>query len=333
MQYSRPMARRLFSLGALIAGILAMLGSWSCSAEIPSLSIGTFNNDVNALIFIALERGHLAANGLRVVLKIYPSGKTAIEGMLKGEVDIATASEYAFAGSVLEGENVRLVANINRSSVEYLVARADKGVGKISDLQGKRVGVPLGSRPEFALGRFLYLNGIDSTEVTLVDVPVDQSVNALVNEKVDAVAAWQPYIDQIEDYLGDRMIVWSVQSGQPSYNGLICTADWMVAHPDLIVRLLKSLVQAESYTLRQPKAAMGIITRKLNYSEAYEASVWANYQFSVSLDESLIIAMEDETRWMMSNNVAKKNPMPDFVDYIYEEALRKIRPEAVNIIR
>lgn len=59
----------------------------------------------------------------------------------------------------------------------------------------------------------------------------------------------------------------------------------------------------------------------------------SNHEYTLSLDQSLIVAMEDQARWMISNNLTKESTVPNFMDYIYEDALKKIKPRAVNIIR
>jgi NitT/TauT family transport system substrate-binding protein len=213
------------------------------------------------------------------------------------------------------------------------VGRVDKGINRIADLEGKTIGVPLGSRPEFALDRFLYFRGIDASEVTLVNVPVNQSVDALVNGNVDAVVAWQPYIDQIGERMGDRVVAWSVQEDQPSYTLVMCSAEWTVENPELITRFLKSLVQAESYIVDNPEAVRAFIQEKLNYSADYVASIWPDYRFSVLLDQALVVAMEDQARWIISNDLATEKQTPNFVNYIYVDGLEAVKPEAVNIIR
>jgi len=43
--------------------------------------------------------------------------------------------------------------------------------------------------------------------------------------------------------------------------------------------------------------------------------------------------MEDEARWMIKNNLTAGKTVPDFGNYIYVDALKAIKPEAVNIIR
>ena len=54
---------------------------------------------------------------------------------------------------------------------------------------------------------------------------------------------------------------------------------------------------------------------------------------SFSLDQSLITAMEDEARWMIKNNLTTEKQVPDFLNYIYVDGLKAVKPGAVNIIR
>jgi NitT/TauT family transport system substrate-binding protein len=96
---------------------------------------------------------------------------------------------------------------------------------------------------------------------------------------------------------------------------------------------LNSLAQAEDYVIRHSTEAKAIIQKRLQYDDAYMAAIWAEHQLSVTLDQALIIAMEDEARWMIKNDLTKEKTVPNFLDYIYEDALKAVKPEAVNIIR
>ncbi len=97
--------------------------------------------------------------------------------------------------------------------------------------------------------------------------------------------------------------------------------------------VLKALADAERYIINHPEAAKAVIQKKLKYGKAYMADVWPDYEFSLSLGQSLITAMEDEARWMISNGLTTEKQVPNFLNYIYIDGLKAIRPEAVNIIR
>ena len=43
--------------------------------------------------------------------------------------------------------------------------------------------------------------------------------------------------------------------------------------------------------------------------------------------------MEDEARWMTNDGLTTEKQVPNFLDYIYDDALKAVKPEAVNIIR
>jgi NitT/TauT family transport system substrate-binding protein len=202
-----------------------------------------------------------------------------VDGMLNNEVDIATASELVLIGKSLDNVELSTFGIIDKFIHIYLLGRRNHGITDISDLKGKRIGLSLKAASEFYLGRFLELNGMATKDVSLVDV--------------DAVITWQPYVNAIEKRQ-DNLTKWSVQSAQPAYDLVISTDSWLENHPDLIRRFLASLIEAEKFTVGLPDKARNIIENRLNYDDSYMVDIWQQYEFYVSLDQSLILCMEDE---------------------------------------
>ena len=96
---------------------------------------------------------------------------------------------------------------------------------------------------------------------------------------------------------------------------------------------MKSLTEAEDYLTRHDAEAKAIVGKRMKFDEALMETVWQRYRFSLSLDQSLIAAMEDEARWMMKNGLTTEKQVPDFLNYVYVDALKALKPEAVNIVR
>ena len=155
----------------------------------------------------------------------------------------------------------------------------------------------------------------------------------IVNGDVDTVVSWEPHVSTIKKKLGDKLVIWPAQSGQPLYKNVTATNAWLAQQPGLVKRVLKSLAQAESFMVLHPDQAKTIVRKRLQYNDEYIASVWPSNQSFLSLDQSLIAAMEDEARWMIKNNLTTAKQIPDFVSYIYEDGLKAVKPEGVNIIR
>ncbi|MHB8842398.1 MAG: ABC transporter substrate-binding protein, partial [Candidatus Aquicultor sp.] len=221
----------------------------------------------------------------------------------------------------------------DKAQLQDIIGRKDRGIRNISDLKGKRIGVMLGTISQFYLGRFLTLHDIDLQDVTLVDISPPESVDALTKGTVDAIITWQPYANTIEKALGNNAAIWPAQSSQMLYIVEVAKNDWIARHPDIVRRYVNALAQAEDYFVQHPTQVKSMMQKKLNYTDAYMAAVWGKNKFSLSLDQSLILAMEDESRWMIKNNLTTEKQVPNFLDYIYIDGLEEVKPEAVNIIR
>jgi NitT/TauT family transport system substrate-binding protein len=281
---------------------------------------------------IAEDQRFFARNGIIVTIRDYDQGLDAIDSMLNGGVDIAAPSEFPIVEKALKKERVRIIASTIRGETFYLIGRKDRGIKNTLDLKGKRVGLRRGSIAEFYFGRFLNLHGMNMKDVTLVEVKSEKLADAISEGKVDAVITHQPFVYDIEERLGAHGKVWPAQSGQPMYGIMVSRDDWITRHPELVNRFVNSLVQAEEYIINHPDGAKAIIQKRFKFDRASIERMWQVHQFSLSLDQSLITAMEDEARWMIKNKLTSEKHVPDFVNYIYIDGLKAVKPEAVNII-
>jgi len=321
----------LAALAAVLAPLVACSPGYSGPVE--SITIGSAPLESSALIYIAEERGFFAENGLDVTVKQYATGAVAHNALLKGEVDLAVPAEYPLVGSAFIKEETGVIATIAKSQYFSLVGRKDLGVANVADLGGRKIGLVQKTIAEFYFGRFLVLNGIDPSQVTLVNIDYTQSEEAIVSGAVDAVVSRPPYVFATIERLGENAITWQVQSSQALYAIITARNSWLAAKPELTRRLLKSLARAEEYLSQYPAESKAIVQKRLNLDDAYMTAVWGQNDFSLTLGQSLVVALEDEARWMISSNLTGETQVPDFSGYIYEDALRAIRPEAVNIIR
>lgn len=186
---------------------------------------------------------------------------------------------------------------------------------------------------EFYLGRLLDLNGMNLRDVTMVDMSPTDAETKIAAGDLDALIVFEPHVTQIERKMGDAVVIWPAQSNQMSYWNMVGNASWVDDHLGLVSRFIKSLAQAENYVNLQAAKTKNILKARFKYDDAYIDALWKENQFSLSLDQSLITAMEDEARWMMENNLTTEKQVPNFPEYINEHALKEIKPGAVTIVK
>ena len=298
-----------------------------------SISIGATLLESSGPLFVAKEQNFFAENGLDVAIKYYDVGLNAVNDQLAGKIDIALSAEYILVGKALTNQRLQTIASIAKTEFASIVARKDHSIENILDLQGKKIGVVRGTVMEYYLGQFLELNSMTISDVKLVNITLANSANVLINGDVDAVISFPPYVENIEQQLGSNIIVWPGQSIQYLYGLVTCTNDWIIQHHEIVNRFLKTISQTEDYMKQHPTESQAIVQKTMNFTQEYMAKVWVRNEFSLSLDQSLVSAMENEARWMINNNLTSQTMVPDFIDYIYFNGLTTVDPDSVNIIR
>ena len=337
------MNNKITAVVAVIAiALIAGLGGWlflesqkNTGDSMESITVAYSPSESTALFWIAEDQQFFWKNGLNITLRKYDSGPSALDGVVNGEADVAVGiSEFPLVIKAFQNAGVRATGNIDKGDFIYLVARRDSGIVNVSDLKGKRVGTTIGTVAEFHLGRFLMLNGMTIQDVTLVDVRTPSGwVDDVVKGDIDAIATAQPYANAALDQLGINAVVWPTQSSQPIFGLIISTDDWLSAHPETAENFIRSLAQAEEYLHTHPPESRAIVQKWLGLDAGYMDTVWQQNQFSLTLDQSLVLAMEDEARWMIRNNLTNATAVPDFMNYLYTDGLEKVKPGSVKIIR
>ena len=287
------------------------------------------------LYWIAENQNYFSKNGLNVTFSEYSSITPAVNDLLSGKVDIVgNMSEFPVVSGAFQNSDISVISCVATSENICLVGRKDRGVSQISGLKGKKVGTIQGTITDFYLSTVLTLNGMTSQDITTVNVKsAAGAVSAIVNGDVDAVIVGQPYADSAEAQLGTNAFLQSAQNYQPLNILAVSTKEWISSNSDTVNKFLKALVQAEEFLTNNPDKAEAIVQQQLGLDDTTMKSSWNQVQFALSLNESLVAAMEAEAQWMIANNLTTSTQIPNFLDYVEENNLKAVKPESVNVIR
>ncbi len=156
---------------------------------------------------------------------------------------------------------------------------------------------------------------------------------ALVNGEVDAVSIWNPHAIQLQKELGGNGITMYGEGIYTETFNLVTMQDFVNDNPEVIKKVLRALINAEKFIKERPDESISIITSFIKMDRSQLIELWDIYNFEVTLDQSLLVTLEAEARWAIKNKLTDNTEVPNYLDYIYFDALEEVKPEAVGIIR
>lgn len=281
---------------------------------------------------IAEENGYFRDNGLNAQVDEYDSGATSMAALLSGKADFAIAADFVGVTNYFSRKDLRILTTVSDQDVWQVVADKSRGISTPADLKGKKIGVTRKTSGEYYLGRFLAFNGMGLKDVKIVDLAPPQMVEQLEGGQLDAVVIFEPNGYLLKQKMGDEAIEWSAQMNQRTTGLAYATASYIEAHPDLVRMYLQALLKAERYAGAHPREAQALVARSLGYDEAYMSYIWTKIDFKTGLHQDLLLAMEDEARWLIDNRLTDQTQVPNYLDAISFDGLEAVEPGSVTII-
>ena len=333
--------RLLLQIAVAMAVLATGVSSFSCkrlkqkpAAPPEKVTIAYASHPQAALAQVAQSRGFYRDEGLEVTAHPYPSGQRALEAMLEGKADMATAAETPVMLAIMKGKKLSVIATIQTSSMAHaIVARKDRGVITPGDIKGKRIGVALGSSSHFALDAILVSHGISRKDVEVVNLKAEDAPDALARGDVDAASTFTPYVEYAQKKLGDRAITFRNKDIYKYNFFIVATQEYIRENPGTVKKILRALVRAENFARGNLAEAQKIVTDTCGIEIGIVHDSWGDAALAVTLDQALIFALEDESRWAIGNGLASEKKVPNYLDYIYFDGLKSIKPDAVRILR
>jgi NitT/TauT family transport system substrate-binding protein len=332
-----PRKALLISLLLIGAGCSVLLGG--CEPKKPAgppekvtLALATTLNPV--LAKIADAKGFFRQEGLDVTIQLHSSGKAALQSLLDGKADLATVPDTPIMFAMMKGAELSILATIQTSRKnEAIVARKDRGITSPADLKGRNIGVTLGTTGDYFLDMYLTLLGMTRKDVVLIDLKPGEMTDALLQGRVDAVSTWNPLVMNLRKALSDRGITFHNESAYSETFNIVSLRAFPRQRPEAVRRLLRALVRAEAFVAANPQESQRIIAEFCGMDSASLASIWNDFQFELSLTQSLLFTLEYQARWALKDGLTGRRDLPNFFDALSLDGLNAVKPEAVRVIR
>jgi sulfonate transport system substrate-binding protein len=240
----------------------------------------------------AIDLGYFEEHGLSVELaQPFPTGVDALNALQAGEVQFVQVGTPSI-GAILEGMDLVYLGNYSGSSTQLgidetmaLVAAPDAGIegDDLSTLEGKRIGVSIGSINHLYVLGILTEVGLSPDDVNLVNTDPPDIPVAIRTGGLDAAAIWDPWpIITAAEVEGASEVVRG--GGYLPYIGyIVTTRDYAEQNPDIVESFLAARAQADQWMRQNPEEAADVAVRWVPGTEQEVASEAMQYNV-VQLD-------------------------------------------------
>jgi NitT/TauT family transport system substrate-binding protein len=323
----------LFGIIVGIASVIPFTPTKGFTGNRGPITIGVEQSPLLALVMIAEDQAFFSKQGTEVKIKYFASGKLALNGMFSGEDDLATPAETPIVFSSFERMDFSIVATLGSSDNEAkIVACKDREIQKPRNLRGKRIATQKASAVHFFLHSFLTKHGLSERDIKLSFKHPDELVPALANGEIDAFSMREPYVSRAKKLLKDIVVF-----GEPGLcrmtRNLVAFNTFIKDRPQAVKSALQALIKSEEFAKKYPERAQRIVSTKTGIRESDIAGLWPDLRFEVSLEQALLTSLENEARWAIRNKLADREKIPNYLNFIYLNALEGVKPKRVTIIR
>jgi NitT/TauT family transport system substrate-binding protein len=324
----------LGALAALAASFGLVRRRSAPPAEVEKLSIAVPQAPHAGLLHIAAAQGFFEDHNLAVTVLAQTHGKAALAALLRGGADLAAAADVPIVIEVLKGAPLGIAAAVASASNELAVlARRDRNIDAPSGLQGRRIGVTLGTSGEYFLWAFMVRHRLAPQSLVLVDLPPTRLIGALRDGSVDAIAAWQPVRRAAEIAFGSSIVSFSAPDAYAQNYVLAGRNDFLSSRREALRRLLLALLDAERFVQADPSRAKAVLAARLKVDVDELEPAWQALDLEVGQQQDQLVTLEDVAGWAMVRGYAPTQPMPNFLAHLSLDALLAVSPDRVTVVR
>jgi len=199
----------------------------------------------------------LAKSGTKVdwVLSL---GSNKANGFLSANaVQFGSTAGAAALLARANGAPIKTVFLFSRPEWTALVVAKDSPLRSVRDLKGKKIAATRGTDPWFFLLRALRANGLDQTDVEIVDLQHPDGRVALERGQVDAWAGLDPHMAASQIEAGSRLLYRNVAFN--TFGALNAREDFLAAQPDVTNIVLRQYERARRYAIAHPAETAKIL--------------------------------------------------------------------------
>jgi NitT/TauT family transport system substrate-binding protein len=209
---------------------------------------------------IAVEKGWFREEELNVEsIDVNDDYAASLTAVVEGRLDTQNFNLFDLVSRNRKGANLVMVAVTDYSNgADTILAR--RGINRIGDLRGKRIGVSADTYSEFLLEQALGSESVSNGDVSIVSIQAEKAAAAF-RDGLDAVVTFDPTTDQVVAAGGhvifdSSSLPWLLPSGLPFRR------EFLERRPQDVEKFVRVFARSTEWMRAHPEETWQIVARR-----------------------------------------------------------------------
>lgn len=294
--------------------------------------IAVSKTPLSAPFFIAQKLNYFKNSCVNVTIDETIGGKKSFEKVINGQADFGTSSDSVIVFESLNlNDFVTLTTFVQSDNDVKIITLDNSNIHSSKDLIGKRIGLTKGAAGEYLLSTYLAIGGVDINQVTIKNIAPDKLQQALTDNQVEVIVAWEPYAYQSTHNESNLTRVLNTKNLYTLTFNLISKKIKNEKQLKSATCVIDALHKAINYIAAEPEKSQDILVEHLDLDKAFIEWLWPDYIFKLSLNRSLIMSLESQALWAIKTGMVTNRESPDYKQIMDPRALEQVDGKAISI--
>ena len=274
----------------MAAGTAIALAAGAASAQ-DKVTVAYFLEWPTANQVAQVEKTYDEALGVEVDWRAFSNGNEMSQAMASGNVDIAYSQGLVpFVVAVTNGLPLELVGvAISYAEADNCIIRSDSGITQenASELEGKRIGTPIGNVTHYKLLRVLDHLGVDASKVEFVQMSGADAAIAMMQGDVVMGCAFGGPVQRMMEVGAPLMTAEEQEAiGIRVFDVVSATKSFAENHPELLRKFMQVTDEANAAYEADPDAALSTIAQAAGMDEPETEELLGMFTFPTNEEQA-----------------------------------------------
>ena len=283
----------------------------------------------STIVLLAKARGMydeaFSKDKIDVKYDLFLSGPPMLEAFAGGHADLANTGDMPPVSGKAAGIDVKIVGRAGYlPEGNALIIPKGKTYQSVTELKGKKIAVKIGSSAHHYLILLLRKNGLDSSDVNIVNLPATEHKAALERGDVDAVASWEPWTSVLLNS-GEGKLMSDSSDGTKRYVSVfIARNEFAKRNPDIVKTFLKVNAEAAKFMQEHPEEALDLIAKESKLERSTLDTLVRKTDWNNQITNADVDAFESAKLFLAEQKVLKNDfDIKDLFDLQYLKSISK----------